>query len=182
MLANLGSNRLWPSKLLPSFLLLLLLLLLYPSELLPLSRKYCWHLLEKCIVGTCQSEEILRSRTFPGVIQDEVLLGLQRRGFFDAYIFSHYQLILSYFRFLDRKLQLNPDITDPPVTEIRLMQLFLVLGLVIPVESCNNVPASNGNLPITEVILQSLKRIFIIFYIGNDRNPPITDKNSWSEN
>ena len=33
--------------------------------------------------------------------------------------------------------------------------------------------------PITEVILKSLERIFFIFYIGNNRNPPITDKNSW---
>ena len=42
------------------------------------------------------------------------------------------------------------------------------------VESLYNGPASNGNLPITEA------NFFFIFYIGNKRNPPITDGNGWS--
>jgi len=45
------------------------------------------------------------------------------------------------------------------------------------VESRFNGPASNGNPPITEAILQSLEKIF---FIGNNRNPPKTDRNGWS--
>ena len=41
-------------------------------------------------------------------------------------------------------------------------------------------PASNGNPPIMEPILRSLEKYFIILYIGNNRNPPIPDKNGWS--
>ena len=47
------------------------------------------------------------------------------------------------------------------------------------VESHYNEPASNGNPPLTEAILESFEFLFI-FYIGNNRNPPITDKNGWS--
>ena len=48
------------------------------------------------------------------------------------------------------------------------------------VESHYSGPASNGNPLITEAILEFLKTLFFIFYIGNNRNPPITDKNGWS--
>ena len=48
------------------------------------------------------------------------------------------------------------------------------------VESRYNGFASNGNLLITEEILWSLEKFFFNFYIGNNRNPPITDKNGWS--
>ena len=48
------------------------------------------------------------------------------------------------------------------------------------VESRSNGPARNGNLPITEDILWFLEKLFFNFYIGNNRNPPITDKNGWS--
>ena len=47
------------------------------------------------------------------------------------------------------------------------------------VESHYNGPASNGNPLITLVILKSLWKLFFTFYIGNNRNPSITDKNVW---
>ena len=57
------------------------------------------------------------------------------------------------------------------------MNTFLKIGIV---ESRSKVPASSGNPPITETILKSFKKFFFNFYIGNNRNPPITDKNGWS--
>ena len=48
------------------------------------------------------------------------------------------------------------------------------------VESRSNGPVSNGNPHIMEVNLSSLEKYFFILYIGNNRNPPITDKNGWS--
>ena len=47
------------------------------------------------------------------------------------------------------------------------------------VESRSNGPASNVNPPIKD-ILWSLEKFFLNFYIGIDRNPPITDENGWS--
>ena len=41
-------------------------------------------------------------------------------------------------------------------------------------------PQSNGNPPSTEAILKSLEKFFFIFYIGSNRNLPVTDKNGWS--
>ena len=43
------------------------------------------------------------------------------------------------------------------------------------VEFRSNGPASNRNPPITETILMSLEKFSFIFYIGNNRNPLITD-------
>ena len=48
------------------------------------------------------------------------------------------------------------------------------------VESCSNGPTSNGDSPITEDILWYYKNFFKRFFIGNNRNPPITDENNWS--
>ena len=48
------------------------------------------------------------------------------------------------------------------------------------IESRYNGPASNGNPPIMEVVLKSIEKIFFILYIGDNRNPPITNKNCWS--
>ena len=45
------------------------------------------------------------------------------------------------------------------------------------VESRYNGSASSVNPPIMEAILKSLEKLFFIFYISNNRNPPITDKN-----
>ena len=42
------------------------------------------------------------------------------------------------------------------------------------VEPRSNGPAGNGNPPITEAIFQSHEKFFFIFYICNNRNPPIT--------
>ena len=50
----------------------------------------------------------------------------------------------------------------------------------VTVESRSNGSASNGNPSIMEAILRSLEKHFSILYIGNNRNPPITDKNGWS--
>jgi len=48
------------------------------------------------------------------------------------------------------------------------------------VESRYNGPASKVNPPLTtEAILKSLE-VFLDFYIGDDKNPPITDKNGWN--
>ena len=68
------------------------------------------------------------------------------------------------------------------------------LNVVVPLHNHHNLgnldnlyvqlnpvgPTSHGNPPITESILQSLEKFFFIFYIGNGKNPPITDKNCWS--
>ena len=48
------------------------------------------------------------------------------------------------------------------------------------VDSHSNVPASTGHPPITDAIIKSRETFFLISYIGNNRNPPITDKNGWS--
>ena len=47
------------------------------------------------------------------------------------------------------------------------------------VESHYSAPASNGNPPVTERIYMSLEKFFFILYIGNKRNPPLTDKDGW---
>ena len=47
------------------------------------------------------------------------------------------------------------------------------------VESCVNVPPSKVNPPLAEAIPKSLEQFFFIFYINNNRNPPITEKNNW---
>ena len=44
------------------------------------------------------------------------------------------------------------------------------------VEFHYNGPVSNRNLPMTEAVTKSLKKFFFILYIGNHRNPPITEK------
>ena len=46
------------------------------------------------------------------------------------------------------------------------------------VEARHSGPASNGNSLITEDIFKYLGGFLFIFYIGNNKNPPITDKNS----
>ena len=45
------------------------------------------------------------------------------------------------------------------------------------VELRYNGAASNGNPPITETILQTLGQFFSIFYVGNNKNPPVEDDN-----
>ena len=44
------------------------------------------------------------------------------------------------------------------------------------VESRSKGSASNVNLPIRKAFFRSLEKNFFILYIGNNRNPPITDK------
>jgi len=50
----------------------------------------------------------------------------------------------------------------------------------ITVESRYNGTAMNGNMSITKSIFKSLEKFSFIFYIGNNRNMPLTHKNYWS--
>ena len=52
-------------------------------------------------------------------------------------------------------------------------------GLEARVETHSKGPASNGNTLITEAIFKSLEKFFFSFFIGNNQNPPITDKYGW---
>ena len=64
----------------------------------------------------------------------------------------------------------------PPVPEVN-SHLRRSLESINTVESHSNGLASNENPPLAETIVRFLEKFFFIFYIGNNRNPHITDKN-----
>ena len=66
-------------------------------------------------------------------------------------------------------------VTDPVV----YTNLFLSAD-PSTVTSRSNGPSSNGKPFITKAIFRSLEKYFFILYIGNNRNPPITDLSGWS--
>ena len=54
------------------------------------------------------------------------------------------------------------------------------IGYINTVKPSYNGPAGDGNPPITEAILKFLEKFVFNFYIGNYKNPLLTDTNGRS--
>ena len=75
-------------------------------------------------------------------------------------------------------------VPTPAQRDLKGPSIFICFMLISvfanTVESRSNGPARDGNTHITEAIIQLLERFLFNFYIGSNKNPLITDPNSWS--